>query len=105
MRRWDLVTTDHVALRNVPAAVQRISRFHGEASPVGSYATCMRDMFAWLLVLDCAVAAHVHSQQLGLCLDETPLQGGTLASRRSRGGGRTATLAGVGRPHCGAVTR
>ena len=73
--RWELVTSDHLPLRNVPAAVGRISAFHGAASPVGCYTTCMCDLYTWLLLLDCAVAAHVHSQQLGLCLDETPLQG------------------------------
>ena len=76
--RWELVTSDRVPLRNVPAAVGRISVFHGAASPVGCYSTCVRDLYTWLLLLDCAVAAHVHSQQLGLCLDETPLQGRSI---------------------------
>ena len=72
---WELVAEDHVPLRRVPSVVSRISRYNGARSPTGCYWTCLVDLLVWLLVLDCAVGANIHGSKLGVCLDETPLQG------------------------------
>ncbi len=64
---WDLVTQDRVPASRVRSAVVCISRFHGKSSPVGCANTCIRDMFCWMMVLHCAVAANVHGESLGMC--------------------------------------